>query len=259
MIKSALYCGNVVHHRIRPKKHHLSYHVYSFFLDLDELGQLAKSLRFFSHNRFNLFSFYDKDHGASDGRPLSNQIRALLKNHGCDIGQGKVMLLSYPRLLGYAFNPLSVYYCYDEDQTLKVLIYEVNNTFSERQSYIIPVQSSQQSAPIIYQDCEKGLFVSPFTKSTGHYQFRVMPPAAKCSVGVTLHEDQLAVLRTHFQGARRTLKDSALIGLFFRYPFMTLKVITAIHYEALRLWYKKIPLQDRHTAQPYTTTFIEKK
>ena len=110
---SIVYEGRVFHQRLRPQKHRLSYKVFSMLIDLDELSQLHNKLKFFSYNRFNIFSFWDKDYGPGTREPLSQYIRNVLKDSGWDLGNGKIKLLCYPRIFGYVFNPLSVYYCYD--------------------------------------------------------------------------------------------------------------------------------------------------
>ena len=140
---SALYFGTVVHARFRPKRHDLRYRVFAMLLDLDELEALGRTSRLFSHNRFNLFSFLDRDHGPGDGQPLRQWITGVLVDAGIDIGRGAIRVLCYPRILGYVFNPLSIYFCHRPDGSLAAVLYEVNNTFGQRHSYLLPVSETK--------------------------------------------------------------------------------------------------------------------
>lgn len=136
---SALYEGVVTHHRLRPKKHKLRYRVFSFLLDLDEIDDLASRLRLFSRNRFNLFSFHDRDHADGGTKNLRTRLETILADHGLRNCAHKIQLLCYPRLLGFVFNPLSVYFCHRADGSVGAVLYEVSNTFGDRHSYLIPV------------------------------------------------------------------------------------------------------------------------
>jgi DUF1365 family protein len=253
-VKSAVYQGNVVHRRLAPTTHRLSYRVFSFYLALDELDTLTQRLRLFSYNRFNLFSFYDNDHGPGENSSLKRHIDCLLQKHGVKLDQAKVMILCYPRVLGYVFNPLTVYYCHDKNDVLKVVIYEVNNTFGERHSYVIPIDPAEPQ----HQSCTKTLSVSPFTRNEGDYRFHLQGPDDNILVGVDLREGGAPVLKTYFTGKRSILSDRHLLWLAIAYPFMTLKVIIGIHFEALRLWLKGLRLFKRRKSPSYSTALIEK-
>lgn len=160
---SALYIGRVMHQRLRPKRHRLSYRVYNLLIDIDELPQLHARLRCFSVDRFNLFSFHAADHGDGSGRDLRAQVEARLREAGLPTG-GAIRLLAMPRLLGHVFNPLSVWFCHAPGGALQALLYEVNNTFGQRHSYLIPV--ADDGAPIVEQHCDKQMYVSPSTAWT---------------------------------------------------------------------------------------------
>jgi uncharacterized protein len=235
-----------VHQRVRPKKHRLRYRVFSALLDLDELPELDRRLRLFGHNRLALYSFHDQDHGPGDGRPLRPWVERELARAGIDLEGGAIRLLCYPRIAGYVFNPLSVYFCYDSGGRLRALLYEVNNTFGERHTYLIPVEAADaQTAPdgLVHQECDKAFYVSPFLAVSGRYQFRVMPPEDRLSVGIRQSDaDGSLVLYAGFDAARVPLDDRALFRSFLRYPLLTVKVIGGIHFEALRLWWKGVPL-----------------
>lgn len=244
---SALYTGEVMHQRLRPRRHRLAYRVYSLLLDIDELPALSHRLRLFSLGRFNLFSFHPGDHGDGSATPLRTQVEARLSGAGLPTG-GAIRLLTMPRLLGHVFNPLSVWFCHAPQGGLQAILYEVNNTFGERHHYLIPVKDGQ--APIINQRCAKAMHVSPFLGMAMHYRFRVQPPGTALSVGVSVHDDQGAVLNARLDGVRRPLTDGALLRAFIGYPLLTLKVVAAIHWEALRLWIKGVPLHPRPCATP---------
>ncbi|MGI9382579.1 MAG: DUF1365 domain-containing protein [Methyloligellaceae bacterium] len=249
---SAIYVGEVVHKRLRPRWHHLRYSVFSALIDLSELPELDRRLRLFSWNRFNVFSFHDADHGPGRAEGLEAHMRALLAEHGLDIGGGRIRLLCYPRLLGYVFNPLSVYFCHGEDGSLGAIVYEVSNTFHERCSYVVPVRES--AGGTIFQACRKQLYVSPFLSHVGRYTFHIEPPGRRTTVGVTVRDGDGPLLKTHFIGRRRPLTDGTLLRALLRYPLMTWKVTGAIHLEALKLWLKGL----RTTARPKAARYAVK-
>lgn len=251
---SCLYVGRVVHQRVRPKRHRLSYRVFSLCLDVDEIDRLAQTVPTFSRNRFNLLSFHDADHGAGDGTPVGTHARRLLTVAGLGHAGSRIRLLCYPRILGYVFNPLSVYFCDDAEGRLAAVIYEVNNTFRERKSYVIPVATD--APPILRQTCAKELYVSPFTPSQGRYTFNIRPPADEVLVGIVFGDAGGAVLNARFSGRRHPLTRVSLLAVLFRFPLMTLKVIGGIHIEAARLWAKGVPLVPRHVSPAYSFTVV---
>jgi DUF1365 family protein len=257
---SGLYVGRVMHQRLKPRRHGLAYRVFSVLFDLDELPALDARLRWFSVGRFNLFSFHPADHGdgsAVDGAGLRAQLDARVREAGLPTG-GPIRLLAMPRLLGYAFNPLSVWFCHaPHDGGLQAIVYEVNNTFGERHSYLIEVGGAQREAALVEQRCDKQMFVSPFLGMDLHYRFRIEPPQDALSIGVSVHEpDGRAVLNARLDARRRPLTDAALLRVFLTHPLLTLKVVAGIHWEALRLWLKGVPLQQRPVAPQHTLTVV---
>ncbi len=262
-VASALYVGAVMHQRLRPVRHRLRYRTFSLLVDLDELPSLARRLRLFSLNRFNLFSLHERDYGdvasRADGGGLRGCVERQLRDAALPVG-GAIRLLTMPRILGYAFNPLSVYFCDDAGGALRALIYEVNNTFGGRHSYVIEVDAGERDGRRVVQGCAKKFRVSPFLADDMRYVFRVEPPRsdrAALSIGVVAHDAAGALLNARFDAERRRLDDGALARAFFSYPLLTLKVIAAIHWEALRLMLKGIRLQPKPAAPPGPLTIVE--
>lgn len=249
---AAIYAGSVVHKRLRPKPHAMKYAVFTLLLDVEKIDALSGRLRLFSRNRFNVFSFYDSDHGAGDGTPALEVARACLKGAGRESDGRQILLLSYPRIFGYVFNPLSVFYVYAPGGRLETLIYEVNNTFGERTSYVVAA-GAEQLGHVFSQACRKTMYVSPFASGKGGYSFRITDPHGEALVAVLLSDGDGALIKTHFRGTREEVTDARLALLLLRYPLLTLKVIAAIHWEALKLWLKGIPLTTRHVSPRYTT------
>lgn len=230
--KSAIYEGWVMHRRLTPRHHRFKYRVFSLLLDLDELPGLG--LRFFKHNRGGLLSFHDRDHG--DGRPLRVWLDDLLAREGI-AADGARRVLCYPRILGYVFNPLSVWFCHDRDGALKAVIYEVHNTYDERHAYVLPVGDDER---LVRHGCAKAFYVSPFLSRDCRYQFRIRTPGDDVAVAINEDEAGRPILNASFAGARREITDGALLKMLLRYPLMTLKVVVAIHYEAVRLMLKGV-------------------
>ncbi len=251
--RSAVYCGHVMHKRVRPKPHALNYRVFSFLIDIEEISNLSKQLRLFSYNAWNVFSLHDSDHGAGDKTFIGNTARAALTDAGRPSDGRRIVLLSYPRLFGYVFNPLSVFYVYAPAGNLETLIYEVNNTFGERTSYVVAAGARQADGNYT-QSCAKDMFVSPFAAGRGQYGFIVNDPLHEAFVAVNFSDVDGPLIKTHFRGRRSDLSDASLLKLLARYPFFTLKVIAAIHYEAAKLWFKGVPLTKRHVSPPYTVS-----
>ncbi len=258
---SALYTGRVMHQRLRPARHRLEYRIFSLLVDLDELPALDSRLRWFSLNRRNLFSLHEADYGAGEAGGLRAHIDRTLAQAGLPTG-GPVQLLTMPRILGYAFNPLSVYFCHRPDGGLKAIVYEVNNTFGERHSYVIPAVSDEAFAPRLRQGCGKDFHVSPFMELAMQYAFDIAPPRPEqdhLRVGVTVHDAQGPVLAARWLARRSALTDAALLRAFGTHPLLTLKVVAAIHWEALRLWFKRVPLHRKPPPPPHAISFIARK
>ena len=254
---SALYEGVVTHNRLRPKRHKLRYSVFSFLLDLDEIDDLAARLRLFSRNRFNLFSFHDRDHADGAVQNLRTRLEAILAEHDLADCASRIELLCYPRLLGFVFNPLSVYFCYRADGGLGAVLYEVSNTFGDRHSYLIPVGSGAiDDKGVLRQSCAKGFYVSPFIDMVADYHFRIRIPGENLAVAIRETDARGAFLNAAFVGDRNALSDRKLFGAFIRYPLMTLKVVAGIHWEALHLWRKGMTFHKRPAPPQRPVTYV---
>lgn len=239
--QSALFEGTVMHRRHRPARHAFRYRVFALLLDLDELASLDRTLGLFGWNCPALFSFRDHDHG--DGGDLRLWLDRLLGEAGIEAG-GPCRVLCYPRMFGYVFNPLSVWFCHARDGALKAIVYEVHNTYGERHAYVLPVTPTNGR---LEQRVGKDFFVSPFLSMDCAYCFRILPPGDEVAIAIREDEAGEPILDAAFTGQRKPLSDAALLRAFLRYPLMTLKVVAAIHFEALRLMRKGIA-RNPHTA-----------
>ena len=252
---SCLYLGTVMHKRLLPFRHSFRYRVFSLWLDVDDLGGLGRRLRLFSHNRFNLFGLYDRDHGARDGSALRPWVEAALADAGIDLAGGKIRVLCFPRVLGYVFNPLSLFYCYHADGRLLAVLYEVRNTFGQKHGYVLPVDGERRRGEPILQSCRKGFYVSPFIGMEATYGFRLNEPDDRAAVLIRQSVPEGTMLLASLTGRRRRLTDANLFRAFFAYPMMTLKVIGAIHWQALRLWRKGALFHRRPPAPPRDVSY----
>ena len=232
---SALYPGLVVHQRLHPRRHRLRYRIFQLLLDLDELPSIDGSLRWFGHNRAALIGFHDRDHGPGDGRPLRPYVEAELAKAGIDLGGGRIQVLCMPRVLGQVFNPLTLYFCHRRSGALAAILYEVNNTFGERHSYLIPVDAP---GPVIRQACDKGFYVSPLQPMAMRYAFTVRPSTEDLFVGIRSSDAEGPMLHAAFSARRRELTDAAVLRAVLGAPLLMLKVLAGIHWEALRTFLK---------------------
>ena len=238
-METCIYKGIVTHRRFKPKRHFFSYKTFSIFFDLDELEYLEKKISIFSLNKFNLFSFYNRDHGDRDGGDLQSWVKSTLKKFKINVQISKIKLLCFPRIFGYVFNPLSIFYCYNEENELKAILYEVKNTFNEQHTYIFPVEKRSK---IITQNCNKRFYVSPFIEMETAYNFRLAEPKETLSVFIKQTDSNGIVLSACQIGRKEDISTKQLLINFCKHPLMTIKIIMAIHFEALRLWKKGVKI-----------------
>ncbi len=249
-MKASIYEGEVIHQRFAPKRHRLSYRIFQVLLDLDRLDDDLGPVGLFSHNRFNLFSFCDRDHGpdqaSSRSSPLKSRMTAMLSERGQYLNGDHIFLMTMPRILGFVFNPISLYFVQGADNRLKCIVYEVNNTFGDRHSYVLPVEGG--SSPI-HQHSDKRLHVSPFMDMDMAYEFDLTAPDDRFALRIDLKKKLAGQFERHlfagFTAERRTLTDRTLVRLFFAMPLMTLKVVFGIHWEALLIALKGIRLRPK--------------
>lgn len=239
---SAIYDGWVMHRRLTPRRHAFRYRVFALLIDLDELEKLSRLLTLFAWNRSAVVSFHDGDHG--DGRGLRMWLDAKLAEHRI-IADGAKRVLCYPRLFGYVFNPLSVWFCHTRDGRLAGIVYEVHNTYGGRHAYVLRADGD---GALIRQHCAKDFYVSPFLSMDCAYNFRIRPPSDDVVIAINEEESGEPILTATFSGRRRPLSDASLLAMLLRHPLMTVKIVAAIHYEAVRLMWKGVQRHAHGTA-----------
>ena len=232
-MNSCIYNGIVKHQRFKPIEHSLNYKTFSILIDLDEIESLSRNISIFSLNKFNIFSFYNLDHGPRDGSSLKDWVSHNIKKFKISENITKIKLLCYPRIFGYVFNPLSVFYCY-ENNRLKAIFYEVKNTFNEQHTYIFKIKNDEK----IEQKCKKKFYVSPFMDMETYYNFKLLSPKEKLSIFIKQTDGEETILTATQTGDKKEFSFKQLLFNFFKYPLMTIKIISSIHYEAFFLWKK---------------------
>ncbi len=252
-MKSALYFGRVMHHRVRPFGHRFTYRVFSLLADLDELERIGKRLPFFSHNRWNLLSLWDRDMGARDGTPPRDWIDRQLSDAGLPTG-GPVRVFCFPRVLGYVFNPIILWFCYDRDEKLMAVVYEVSNTFRQHHAYLLPVEDAPE---VVSHAFDKHFYVSPFIEMGVSYRTKVKAPDKTYSLSILEGNDEGRLLYAAHSGARAELGWRSFFRAAFGYPLLTFKIIGGIHWEALRLWLKGAAFHRRPARPEQLVTHVQ--
>lgn len=245
--RPGLFFGSVVHNRLRPKRHWLRYRSFWLLVDIDAIDALASELRLLSHNHFNLFSIHDADYAKGPESSLREHVDAALRAVGVERDAKRVLLFTMPRILGYVFNPLSVYFCYAIDHRLTTIVYEVHNTFGGWHKYVLAVE--QPEGETVQQECDKAMHVSPFLSLDLAYAFQVRPPGERISIAIQGRDEDGPIINTALSGERKDFSDARLLRAFFSIPLLTFKVTLAIHWEALRMWLKGFPVFP-HPARP---------
>lgn len=252
-----VYAGDVVHCRHGDLRHTLKYKAVSFAVDIDRLEDAARTTRFFSASRFNLFSIYPEDYMEQGFATLKAYVHHLLKKAEITAEPDQITLLTYPRFLGRAFNPISVFYCYSKG-ALSAIVYQVNNTFGQRHHYAVAVSptpgANKQAA--YRHTCEKVFYVSPFIEVSGAYQFAVRPPQDTVSLVIRLMQEGAPKLTATFSGKQQKTSSAKLLTLGLRYAQHAAKVLGLIHWEALKLWIKGAPFIKRPPLPKHNTTGI---
>ena len=249
---SCIYIGSVIHKRFKPKKHFFKYNVFSLFLDLDEINELDQKILFFSYNKFNILSFFDKDHGYRDGSSIKDWLIHVLQKKNISTINIKIKILCYPRIFGYVFNPLSIFFIYDADSNPVAILYEVKNTFGEQHTYVFKIDIKNKQ---ILNNCKKKFYVSPFMDLESKYFFKVLIPNERLSVIIDQRDKEGKLLFASQDGERVKLSSKNLLKSYLKHPLMTLKIISAIHYEALKLWMKGIKLVKKNLKIKNNTSY----
>jgi DUF1365 family protein len=233
-LSSCLYEGRVRHTRLEPLRHRFEYGVYYMLLDIDELERASAHLELFSLGRFNLYSFYPSDHGLQTVAEIRPWLEGVLAQAGVRLEGGSIKLLALPRIIGYVFNPLSVWYCYDEHSRLRAVIHEVRNTFGDRHIYVVPILERSD----LEHSFGKRMHVSPFNDMEQTYHFTISEPGERLSIAIAQSDAAGTMFRAGLQLTRRPLTDRNLLRMFVAHPLLTGRVIFGIHWQALRLWLK---------------------
>lgn len=251
---SALYVGHVMHNRLTPQRHVLRHRAYWMLIDLAEADELSERLKTFSYNQRNLMSIWDRDHGDGSHKPLLGQTQDLLADADVDPAGLSIRLLCMPRVFGFDFNPLSVFFCVDPEDRLVAMIYEVNNTFGGRHRYVIPAEKIATGP--LQQQCAKEFYVSPFMDMDMTYRFRTRTPDAQITLGVQVGRDGETVISTGLEGTRRALSDAGLLRVSVSHPMLPQKVMGAIHWHALRMWFGGFKVNPEKPSKRISQTIV---
>ncbi len=241
-LEPAIYTGTVRHRRFQPRRHEFSYSLFMAFLDIDRIPETMRRSRLSSYNRLNWAAFDQRDHFGDPGLPLRDRLRRDAWEQGVEFPDGPVFLLTHLRYLGYCFNPISLYFCYGKEGAAPVVMAEVNSTFGGSRNYWLGPHNALPGASSLRFACPKALHVSPFMKMALDYEFILTEPADR----LVVHLNTLDRGQTFFDATltleRKAWTSGSLASALARQPFMTGKVIAAIHWQALRLYLKSVPV-----------------
>jgi DUF1365 family protein len=244
--ESGIYTGTVGHRRFRPREHRFTYGLFMAWLDIDRIPELMAKSRWSSYNRFNWASYYERDHFGDPAISLRERLAEDANKHGVKLPNGKIFLLTHLRYLGYCFNPISLYFCYDPVGGLDTVLAEVNSTFGESSNYWLSPKNRQPAQNTLRYRAPKNMHVSPFMGMDLDYEFVLSKPGEKMLAHMNVIERHPARNESpHLFDTTLTVEHrpwAALTGALRRHPWMTAKVIGAIHWEALCLYLKRVPV-----------------
>ncbi len=242
-MNSCLYQTEIMHHRLVPKEHKFTYQFFSFYLDLDEIDELASKIFLLGRNKFNLYSFCDKDHFSRQQGSIKDNILGYLKSKGVDLNGGRIMILTFLRTFGYVFNPVSLYYCFDNDNNPVCVVPEIGNTFGELKMFFVGKQDFDGRK---FSDSQsKFYYISPFTKLDDTLDFRLTIPDERLNICIDTSRRGEKIVLTSMVGDKKQLTNTNVLAMSIKFPLVTLKVIVLIHWHALMLWLKKIPYEEK--------------
>jgi DUF1365 family protein len=257
-VNSCLYECQILHQRFTPKAHRFVYRIFMFAFDLDELAALPKRLALFSNQRRNVYNFCERDflpttemlHQPSPLAPapapiagLKDRVIAHLAAHGIDLTGGRVMLITLPRVFGYQFNPVSFYFCYDRQGRPVASIAEVSNTFKEMKPFVLgpATSATTANAAVFSRRTPKYFYVSPFSDLDVAFDLTLHTPGDKLAIQIDDYAAGERTLTSVLTGSRTSLTNGRLAWFTFKYPFITLRVMALIHWQALQLYLKRVP------------------
>jgi len=257
-VNSCLYECQILHQRFTPKAHRFVYRIFMFAFDLDELAALPKRLALFSNQRRNVYNFCERDflptteiiHQPTPPGPapapsagLKDRVIAHLAAHGIDLAGGRVMLITLPRVFGYQFNPVSFYFCYDRQGRPVASIAEVSNTFKEMKPFVLgpATSATTANAAVFSRRTPKYFYVSPFSDLDVAFDFTLHTPGDKLAIQIDDYAAGERTLTSVLTGSRTSLTNGRLAWFTFKYPFITLRVMALIHWQALQLYLKRVP------------------
>lgn len=252
-----------MHDRLEPKRNRFGYSVFMFYVDLDELDDLAKKHWLISRNRFNLFSFRDRGHiqlptdNPDQTKLIREQIIAYLAENGVDYDGGKIMLLTNFNTLGYNFNPVSFYYVYNQQDEPVCAVVEVQNTYREMKPYFLGRE--QFDGKKFHLNTTKYFYVSPFIDHDTQFDFNLGLPDQHLGIGIDDYKEGKRFFISTLTGERKKLTSLRLLGYVFRFPLIPLQVMTLIHWQALKLWLKKLPFHKKNDHQELQRDIYRKK
>ncbi len=241
-MKSSIYVGSIRHRRFAPARHEFTYPLFMAFLDIDRLPELMSISRFAGYNHWNWASYHEHDHFGDPRKTLRERMFEDALERGVSLPDGPIFLLTHLRYLGYNFNPVSFYYCYDRAEQLQVIMAEVSNTFGETQNYWLNSTHSQPAGNNLKFRFPKTFHVSPFMQLAQEYEWTFTPPAGRLVSQCISHESGAAMFDSTLKLERREWSKAELHRTLTKYPWMTIKVIAGIHWEAMKLFLKRVPI-----------------
>jgi len=247
-LNSCLYETNIMHCRIRPKRHQFTHKIFMFYLDLDEIDTLAKRMHLIGHNKANVYNLCDDDHFEKDGNSIKEKILSFLAQKGVVLKDGKIMLLTNLRTFGYLFNPVSFYFCFDDSGRPVCVVPEIGNTFGEIKAFFLGQETMDQGQFVSQQ--KKYFYISPFVALDVPMDFHIGVPNEKLNIKIDDFDAQGKFLYTVMSGSKKKMTNSSLFWATLKYPLVTLQVIFLIHFHALWLWLKGVSYHEK-TSNPH--------